>query len=546
MSYPTGVAPWKIKSFKNAHENFHQPLDENQSFELFLTDPSWKNLSAMEQYNKCTENIQWIIKQALDKDLSIRAMGSGWSLSKVAVSEDALINTMMLRHRFTLGNDYFLPEFLAEHQADNYRFVQCGNTIIQLNESLEQDANPPKAIRSSGGSNGQTIVGAFSTNTHGASIDYGAISEMVKGLHIVTGPNQHYYLERASEKVTSAKFHQAIKATVVQDDHLFNAALISFGSFGVIHGVLLEVEDKYLLEQKMRRVVYDDKLERAILYKQYELIDEYLKYPMADTEHPLYHFELALNPHDFEFGNPEKGVYLRVMHKVPYYDNYQRIDHAANGYTYGDDVLGLIQTVLNMTESMAGFLNRKMIPELVNTLFKTAYERPDDAVGTVGETFKNTVFRGKLFSAAFGLDRKDVRKVIDICLRINRKTRLAGVLAFRFVKGTQATLGFTRWPDTCVLELDGADAKVNHKFVKELVRDLEAHDIPFALHWGKINRILDAARLRRIYGSERIMDWKQQRSRIMTEDVQAVFNNEFMEGVGLDEYVPLEEPVMTV
>lgn len=542
MSFPIGVKQWKIKEFSNAHTNFTQPLDKNQSYDLYLDHAKLKKLDAFEQYRRCTDNLRWIIDDVSKKNFNIRAMGSGWSLSKVAVSDDCLINTKNLRHKFLLKAENFDPAFLAAgNKPENFRFLQCGNAIIRINEYLEKESQPPKSLRASGGSNGQTIVGAFSTGTHGASIHVGALSEMVVGLHIVTGPDRHVYLERASRKITSEVFHQKVGAEVILDDDLFNAALVSFGSFGIIHGVLLEVEDKFLLRQKLKRVPFDAALEKAVTHGDFSAIQHHIEFPI-DT---LYHFELAINPHDFEFDNVSKGTYLRVMSKIAV-EPYDPIVMSEK-YSYGDDTLGLIQNVLDAVEKTAGFLNRLLIPELVNVLFKLAYDRPEEATGTIGETFNTTKFRGQLFSAAFGIDRKDVRKVVELCLQTNRSTKLAGVMALRFVKGTKATLGFTRWPDSCVLELDGADAAVNYEFMRELAAKLDAQNIDFTLHWGKINRILDKSRVLKMYGEETVSNWKMQRSRIMSEQIQRTFNNEFMESCGLDEfrpYVPVNPPIV--
>jgi len=539
MSYPAGVIPWKIKEFTNVHQNYTQPLDEDLSFDMILDDPSFQALDQFSQYKKCTANFQWIIKHALENQLNIRAMGSGWSFSKVAMSEDALINTKRLRHKFALGKDNFHQDFLnSGAKPDNYRFLQCGNTVIQINEYLEKQCQPVKCLTASGGSNGQTIAGAFSTGTHGAAVFKGALPEMVVGMHVITGPDRHIYVERASRRVTSELFQQKLGAEVIIDDELFNAILVSFGSFGVIHGVLVEVEDKFLLEQKMQRVPFDNAMMEAITKMDFSKIQHHLKYTWNDPDRHLYHFELAVNPHDFEFDNPEKGVYMRSMFKVAYREDYTRIDHATSGFTYGDDTLGLIQSVLDGVQASVGFLNRVLVPKIVNSLFGLAYSRPEDLVGTIGETFTNTRFRGKVFSAAICLDVKDVVKALNICLKINETIKLAGILAFRFVKGTDATLSFTKFKQSVVMELDGADAAVNHQFYQSALESLEAAGIPYTIHWGKLNRIVDKNRLNYIYGNERILKWKKQRSRVMTQEVQRLFNNEFMQQCGLDTYLP--------
>jgi FAD/FMN-containing dehydrogenase len=538
MTYPAGVIPWKIKEFTNVHQNYTQPLDEDLSFDMVLDDPSFQILDQFSQYKKCTANFQWIIKYALENQLNIRAMGSGWSFSKVAVSEDAIINTKRLRHKFALGKENFHPDFLnAGNKPENFKFLQCGNTIIQINEYLEKQSQPSKSLMVSGGSNGQTIVGAFSTGTHGAAVFKGALPEMVHGMHVITGPDRHIYVERASRRVTSPAFHQKIGAETIIDDELFNAILVSFGSFGIIHGVLVEVEDKFLLEQKMQRVPFDNAMTEAVTKMDFSKIQHHLKYTWNDPQRHLYHFELAVNPHDFAFDDPQKGVYMRSMFKVAYREEYKRIEHATSGFTYGDDTLGLIQTVLDLVQAKVGFLNRILVPQIVNSLFGLAYSRPEDLTGTISETFTNTRFRGKVFSAAICLDVKDVVKAIQICLKINESVKLAGILAFRFVKGNAATLAFTRFKHSVVMELDGADAAVNHQFYQAVLESLEAAAIPYTIHWGKLNRIVDKNRLNYIYGNEKIQQWKKQRSKVMTQEVQQLFNNEFMQQCGLDGYI---------
>jgi hypothetical protein len=53
-------------------------------------------------------------------------------------------------------------------------------------------------------------------------------------------------------------FTQKFKTKLVADDELFNAALVSFGSFGFIHGVMIETEDIYLLESYRKKIPLDD------------------------------------------------------------------------------------------------------------------------------------------------------------------------------------------------------------------------------------------------------------------------------------------------
>jgi hypothetical protein len=108
------------------------------------------------------------------------------------------------------------------------------------------------------------------------------------------------------------------------------------------------------------------------------------------------------------------------------------------------------------------------------------------------------------------------------------------VIAMRFVKGTKATLGFTRFENTCVLELDGADSSLNYKFVEAFTIHIENKNIEYAIHWGKINNVLNEKRIRYMYGDSRVDQWLQHRNQLLSAETRKVFNNEFLERCGLD------------
>lgn len=98
-------------------------------------------------------------------------------------------------------------------------------------------------------------------------------------------------------------------------------------------------------------------------------------------------------------------------------------------------------------------------------------------------------------------------------------------------------MAFTRFPESVMIELDGVDAAINHQFLKMLLDQMQQEGIPYTVHWGKVNRLLNKDRVQYMYGPERIKAWKKQRSRVMTQEVQQLFNNEFMQQCGLDTYV---------
>src|SRR5215467_4328737 len=111
------------------------------------------------------------------------------------------------------------PAYAGPNREKNLRFVQCGNSILELHRQLRAQG---RRLRSCGASNGQTIAGALSTGTHGAAIDAGSIANYVVGLHIVVSPTRHVWLERKSYPVMTKDFADALGAEWIRDDSLFN------------------------------------------------------------------------------------------------------------------------------------------------------------------------------------------------------------------------------------------------------------------------------------------------------------------------------------
>lgn len=517
---PQGITELPINRWMNKHENFVHDLVPNASYKLRNPDAP----SRRERYLATTKNFQWLIKHAIDKNLKLRAMGSGWSFTKVGVTDGGLIDTAALNFSFPLTQKYVMP---SHGRPEDLYFIQCGTIIHEINTRLSAK-EPQRSIKASGASNGQTIAGALSTGTHGAAFKVGAIQDFVVGLHLVTGPNKHIWLERstASNQVVSQEFVNWLGADLVRDDDQFNAALVSFGSFGFIHGVMIETEQQFLLEEhRIGGIAYDGALKKAMRTQDFSG----LPLSGAGPGKELYHFEVLFNIHKFAINNPDKGAFIKYMYKKPYKLPYVPIQRT-NEFTYGDDLLGLISTVLDKWS----ILPNTTIPLLVNTMFNLAFKPQPSQVGTIREIFNYTKFRGKVASAAIGIDSKDSPKAVEAIMKVNKTHPFPGGLSLRYVKGTSATLGFTRFTTTCVLEMDGIDGEVARNFYKAVWDKLEDLNIPYTLHWGKINFGLGKTRIKNMYGVSKVNAWIEARNQLLSIPVMRVFSNAFMEKCGLD------------
>ncbi len=517
---PEGISLRPKSEWTNSHENFTQDLIKDASFKL--RNPT--GTSGWDRYNSTTKNFQWLINHAIERNIRLRAMGRGWSFSKVGVSNGGIIDTLSLNFSFKVGTKDIDPAY--NNSPEDLYFLQCGTKIHQINTRLARK-KPQRSIKASGASNGQTIAGALSTGTHGAAFNVGAVQDFVVGLHIITAVDKHVWIERASYPVTSNTWTDRIEVDeVIKDDEIFNAALVSFGSFGFIHGIMIETEPQFLLEEhRIGNIPFSAPLKKAMT--QLDFSDLSLEGAASGNE--LYHFEVLFNLHNFKPGNAEKGAFLKYMFKKPFDPN--EIDLLPSSkFKYGEDLLGIISSLLDRLQ----LISDALIPPLVNLMFKDAFEPRPPQTGTIGEIFNFTKFRGQVASAAIGIAAEDSAKVLEIIMEVNKQQPFPGGLALRYVKGTKATLGFTKFSKTCVLEMDGLESNASRKFFEAVWNRFEQEQILYTLHWGKINFNLNKTRVLRMYGAAMVQSWIDTRNQLMTIPSMAVFTNEFMERCGLD------------
>jgi hypothetical protein len=526
LALPEGIETWPIETWENGHQTFTQHFAKDTCFKLTLPDSL---ASSTEKYRATTANFMWLIQHAIDNNLQMRAMGNGWSFTKVAVCDGGVVDTKSLRLSFALRDSFVAQEYLnsGKHSSDLF-FVQCGMSILQLDEKLEEGG---RSLKASGASNGQSIAGATSTGTHGSAYRVGAVHDTIVGLHIITGPNKHVWLEKKSNPVASDEFINWLGTQKISDDNMFNAAVVCFGSFGFIHGILIESEPIFLLEEhRSGQIPYNEALIRAINNTDFSGIANLLPHPVDGPGTELYHFEVLVNPHKFESGNADKGVFFKVMYKIPYTTNYPKRERDSEGFTYGEDTLGLVETIL---DTLGPTISTLLVPPLVNKLMPLAFKPVPTAYGTLGETFSNTKFRGKATSGAIGMNRADASRVLEEIIAINSHTPFPGAFALRFVKGSQALLAFTKFPATCVLEMDGVDSDISNSFFQKVWDRLEELSIPYTLHWGKMNFNLNEQRIKNMYSEDAVSKWINTRNQLLDDATKKVFTNSFMQQCGL-------------
>jgi hypothetical protein len=317
--------------------------------------------------------------------------------------------------------------------------------------------------------------------------------------------------------VASDSFISNINATLKRDDDLFNAALVSFGSFGFIHGVMVESAPLFLYEAHRIRIPLDNNL-----FQLMETLDFTATNFLPHGNERPYHFQSLINQYD-----QNNGAYVNAMYKRPFDPNYTPPSVAVPGISPGDDAPAFIGTITQAIPAL--------VPTVINKLVARMYKPYSNVLGTHGETFPNFTTHGKVFSTAVGIPLGKVNQVRELLLELNGTAGpFAGIFAFRFVKGTRATLGFTHFDPTCVIELDGVFSNQTRIFYEAFWNELELRQIPHSFHWGKMLR-LDNQRIRNIYGDSRVDAWLEARRTILNDiATKKTFTNDIMRDWGLD------------
>ncbi len=196
----------------------------------------------------------------------VRAVGSGWALSEAAVTPDVIVETHGLNRTLydvvpgclTKGTFMDLigriPKVPLEPNAadteSSYLYhVEAGTRIYEVYCRLDTHDTDPRSLASvlanvpnlpqswalptMGGAGGQTIVGAFSTGTHGGDWQSPPLADAVEAIHLIGPGAQEYWTERIGARGPLTKdaglrgLYPGI--TIVRDPDFFNAVLVSVG-----------------------------------------------------------------------------------------------------------------------------------------------------------------------------------------------------------------------------------------------------------------------------------------------------------------------------
>ncbi|MEN3280407.1 MAG: hypothetical protein V7607_1547 [Solirubrobacteraceae bacterium] len=184
------------------------------------------------------------MQRAEREGTTIRLVGAGHAWSDVALTEGLLLEPDGLGGLLALDDGCLRPGAATQRLAR----ALGGTHLRSLNAALDdQDL----ALPNMGGYDAQTIGGVVSTSTHGSGVDFGPFPDLVRSLDLVVAGGEVVRVEPA-EGITDPSAFAAEHGpgrTLIQDDDTFAAAICGMGCLGLIHSLVLEVRDKFWLNE---------------------------------------------------------------------------------------------------------------------------------------------------------------------------------------------------------------------------------------------------------------------------------------------------------
>jgi hypothetical protein len=445
-----------------------------------------------------------LVQQAESESTTVRAVGSGHSWSDAALTDGYLVEPGNLVGAWLPTDEALDPAV----QALPLVRVLSGTTIRSLNFDLD---GMDLALINMGGYDAQTIAGVVSTSTHGSGLSFPPFPDMVRSLDLVIGGGEALRLEPADGPTDPGAFeHDTLR--LVQDTEKFQAAVCGMGTLGLIHSLLLEVRQKFWLNEV--RTLSTWEAERDALSPDGVL-------GQGD------HYELFVNPYPQTDGSHRVLVTRRrecpEPHELPE-DELER------------HPLTELESSLPITGTFLRFLARHL-PKLMTKRFDSVLaEMCDDGyanlsyrVFNIGEANKLPAYSMELGVAVDGTHKAVVDKIFAIA-EASAKEGLyhSSPFSLRFVAPSRAYASMMYGQPTMMIELIMVADGGSKGF--ELLRRYESElGAEFAVrpHWGQYNPGLTPAHIAELYPQ-----WQKWLAVEAEFNQSGVFNSGFTDRIG--------------
>ena len=477
-------------------------------------------------------------------------IGRGWSFSALIGGIDTQIDMTGLSG-FALAKRQHMAG-TAAYKASRTAFVLGGTRLRELLNWAQRRSGQKLSVMTSGTHLGLTIAGAIATASHGSRLGFGGIQDMITGLHLVTGPKQSVWIERKSRPVLDdATIASFTNQPPIRDDDVFADALVHLGGMGLVNGVTVELvpDAGYDLDIKLQPIDRGSLAEVAA--GRWRKIAGALGYSGT----PVF-YELTINPFDWDSG-PAVHTLYRMSKSASFSPDIPPVSRSFADLA-GGIITGYAQAV---GEPALMAADPCQVPEpnvfalyIMRLQESAAYKHPprnarwnqihpDDITGG---------YPGALYNASFAVKREEIAEIMPLLCAAVAGLTPTFLFTLRFVSNASGTLAFTRFPESCVIEIDGFSRNAPifgpcyGQAIVEGARRMRAcldgsnaaaRRFDYSMHWGKLGN-LDQGKVWADFGApgtpgSLIDRWRKTRERLLTPDFAGVLWNKALVDYGL-------------
>jgi L-gulono-1,4-lactone dehydrogenase len=458
-------------------------------------------------------DLQAALTKAKALGCPVRAAGSHHAWSDAALTDGMAIETHGLLEPLAPADATLLKN---PADAATLMRVSGGMTIQALNSALDQRG---LALINMGGYDGQTLAGVISTSTHGSGLSLGAFPSFAEALIVVNADGQTLQIEKADGITDPAKFAaRASSIQLVQDDKIFNAAVVGIGCLGIIYAVILRVRSQYWLSETRTIFKWSDLKEQlregSILRK-------------------FRHVEVLINPHVI---NGDNTSLLTLRQEVP------KPAVPSPPKPFRDMFAEKLAGIPGAGDVLAALF--RTFPALSPTLVEDAIQDLEDPNEFVALSYTMlNVGSANGFPAVcseLGVDLAQHVDAVDAILAMAAQARAegsyqSGVVAIRYVAASPGFLSMQP-RETCTIELPmlrgvfGSDS-LPWRYENALTEKFSARP-----HWGQTNFLTGSrTMLEQIYGKDNLSAWLDV---FQSFNPAGQFYSRFTDRVGFSSHAP--------
>jgi hypothetical protein len=513
-------------------------------------------------------------------------VGSGWSFSGLIGADDGKEREAKLDCSGLAGCMMLENEHRAEHQSGPIALAGGGTRLQELADWAGASVRG-LSIKTSGTHMGMTLAGGIATASHGSRLGFGGIQNMIAGMLIVVGETEAVWLEPESAPVMSAAGLAAMTSDrltnldqrslrCIRNDAMFEDALVHLGCMGIVVAVAVRLVPDQLFERIGTTQLIDEDWLKLLANGQWNDVAN----TAGHTGRAPIFYELTIDPHEwktkpaahlFYFDAPAGTALPDAPPEIPPGpgDTVARIGYGLKAGSFGlpHGLVGFVPDVPDPADDDDKALTPDLGPEVPMNLFdpdgQCGYEtncafdqylclagfKPNigPITATWAQLHRGVItggYPGALYNASWAIPRDRIADVLPaICAAVRQFPR-SFVFTLRFVSRPAGTMAFTRWPETCVIEIDGLSPWIARKVARRLETDhmlsdedrrtlnyvtnsipratraasKALDDVPgleWSMHFAK-RGFIDQAKVKRDFG-DRLERWQATRTALLTE-----------------------------